>query len=80
MNGSKQFRIPSGTQNGETFILKGKGMPRLLNGYGNLIVQIKIDIPTKLTAKQRELVKMLGDEMDAEPKESLSTKIFGRGT
>jgi len=80
MNGSKQLRIPSGTQSGETFILKGKGMPRLLSGYGNLIVQVKIDIPKKLTAKQRELVKMLGDEMDTETKESLSTKLFGRGT
>jgi molecular chaperone DnaJ len=52
------MNIPSGTQNGHMFRLKGKGMPSLHSSEkGDQIVRIKATIPTKLTDKQRELLR-----------------------
>jgi molecular chaperone DnaJ len=48
------LKIPAGTQSGTPFRLKGQGMPRLRSATkGDLLVQIDIEVPTKLTAEQR---------------------------
>ena len=60
--------VPAGTQHGQTLKLKGKGMPRVnspLKVTGDLYVHVYIEIPKKLTDKQRELIKSLADEMKA---------------
>ena len=58
LKGKATIKIPSGTQGGKIFRLKGKGIPDL-HGYNdgdeNIIVQI--DVPKKLTKKQKELLK-----------------------
>jgi molecular chaperone DnaJ len=52
------LRIPEGTQTGTTFKLKGKGIPRLRgSGRGDQIVKVKVVTPTKLDARQRELLE-----------------------
>ncbi len=59
--GEVVLTIPSGTQNGRTFRLRGQGMPRLgqPEQRGNLYAQIEVDLPTRLTPKQRELFEQL---------------------
>lgn len=58
LEGNVEMNIPSGTQNGHMFRLKGKGMPSLHSSEkGDQIVRIKVTIPTKLTDKQRELLR-----------------------
>jgi molecular chaperone DnaJ len=58
INGGKsKFKIPSGSQPGRQFRLKGKGMPFLRkNTYGDLYVEINIIIPENLTKQQREIL------------------------
>ena len=53
-----EIKIPAGIQSGKQIRQKGAGMP-VLNGRGtgDLIVQIDVETPTKLTAKQRELLE-----------------------
>lgn len=56
--GREKINIPAGTQFDSTFRLRGKGLPYLNNGgRGDLIVRIKIDIPQKLTERERELLE-----------------------
>jgi DnaJ-class molecular chaperone len=56
--GRAKLKIPSGTQYGSRFMIRGKGMPRLHGrGQGNVIVQILVKIPERLTKKQRELLE-----------------------
>ena len=60
--------VPAGTQHGQVLKLKGKGMPRVnspLKVTGDLYVHVYIEIPKKLTDRQRELIKSLADEMKA---------------
>lgn len=53
-----EIRIPAGIQSGKQLRQRGAGMP-VLNGrgIGDLVVQIDVETPSKLTAKQRELLE-----------------------
>lgn len=62
----KTVKIPAGTQTGRVFRLKGEGVPRLQRyGRGDLLVQVIVDTPTKLTARQKELLAEFA-ELEAE--------------
>ncbi|MEM0053073.1 MAG: molecular chaperone DnaJ [Nitrososphaeria archaeon] len=63
LDGNTTIRIPPGTQPGETIRLHGKGMPRLdRRGRGDLIVEVNVTVPKKLTPRQRELIQELAKE------------------
>jgi molecular chaperone DnaJ len=53
-----EIRIPAGIQSGKQLRQRGAGMP-VLNGrgQGDLVVQIEVETPTKLSAKQRQLLE-----------------------
>lgn len=56
--GKVKMKIPSGTQSGRVFRLKGKGFPDLRgHGRGDTLVRVVIETPKKLSARQRELLE-----------------------
>jgi molecular chaperone DnaJ len=58
LEGKATLKIPPGTQPGTIFRMKGKGIPHLRGfGVGDEMVKIIIEIPTKLTPKQKELLE-----------------------
>jgi molecular chaperone DnaJ len=58
LKGTEPLEIPMGTQHGEVFKLKGKGLPDLRSyRTGDEVVQVVIEIPKKLTDRQRELLE-----------------------
>jgi curved DNA-binding protein len=63
MNGQVVLTIPPSTQNGRTFRLRGKGMPRLRSAeqHGDLYVRVEVQLPTRLTPEQRALFEQLRD-------------------
>jgi len=55
LGGRVVLTIPAGTQQGQTFRLAGKGMPRLKgDGCGDLYVRVKVVLPGKLEGRQRQ--------------------------
>ncbi|HBI48147.1 MAG TPA: molecular chaperone DnaJ [Smithella sp.] len=57
LQGKEKLKIPKGTQNGQTFRLKGKGIPHIRGyGRGDQIIEIFVKIPTVLSKKQEELL------------------------
>jgi len=55
--------IPAGTQHGDTIRVKGHGMPRPGgSSRGDLIVHVNVEVPRKLTKRQRELLEELASE------------------
>ena len=57
--------MPAGTQNGRTLRIRGKGVPYLRDqGRGDLLVRLKVSIPTDLSAQQRDLFKKLAETFD----------------
>ena len=61
LSGDVRLTIPPGTQPGQKIRLAGKGLPKLKDKqvFGDLLVQIKVEIPKKLTEKQRKLFEEL---------------------
>lgn len=65
LNGEEKVKIPRGTQNGDTFRLKGKGIPHLRGyGRGDQIIETAIKIPTNLNKKQEELLREFAKSSD----------------
>jgi molecular chaperone DnaJ len=56
------LRIPAGTQSGQEFVIKGKGIPHVHDGgRGDLRVQVSVVVPRRLTEQQRRLLEALAD-------------------
>lgn len=57
LKGAHAVKIPPGTQHDKTFRLKGLGVPSLKGHQpGDQVVRVKVQVPTKLTARQKELL------------------------
>jgi curved DNA-binding protein len=61
MDGHVRLRVPAGTQSGQVFRLRGRGMPRLRarSQHGDLYAKIMIQIPTRLSQEERGLFNQL---------------------
>jgi molecular chaperone DnaJ len=67
LEGAESIRIPEGTQSGKEFRLRGKGVPHLNErGKGDLIVEIRVQTPSKLNKHQKDLLRQLGETMEIE--------------
>ena len=55
--GKVAMHIPSGTQSGKVFRIKGKGFPNVQGyGKGDQLVKVIVEVPTKLSAQQKDLL------------------------
>jgi molecular chaperone DnaJ len=60
LDGEVSVRLPAGTQPGETLRLAGKGLPRFQGETkGDLLVNIHVHIPEKLSKAERKLFERL---------------------
>jgi molecular chaperone DnaJ len=67
LEGMATVKIPEGTQSGREFKLRGKGVPHLNeHGKGDLIVEVRVTTPQRLSKTQRELLRQLGETMQVE--------------
>ena len=73
-----EIKIPAGIQSGKQLRVRGAGMP-VLNGrgHGDMVIQVEVETPTRLSAKQKELLEAFrqtetGDECPA------SKSFFGK--
>lgn len=64
LHGPETLKVPEGTQSGKEFRLRGKGVPHLnAHGRGDLIVEVRVQTPAKLTKQQKELMRQLNESM-----------------
>jgi molecular chaperone DnaJ len=57
LGGKKPLAVPPGTPSGREFVLRGEGVPVIHSGRrGNLVVRVVIDVPKRLTKRQKELL------------------------
>lgn len=62
LDGEVKMRIPPGTQPGRVFRVRGRGIPQASGKNaprGDHLVHVHVDVPTELTARQRELIEEL---------------------
>ena len=81
VDGDTELVVPAGTQTGKVFRFRGKGVPRLRSdgtnsGRGDQLVYVSVEVPTKLTDRQRELFEELASSLGAEVQPQRNGKGF----
>jgi molecular chaperone DnaJ len=75
LDGPVTLKIPAGTPSGRTLRVRGRGVPASgRNAVGDLLVNVDVVVPKKLSDKQRELVEELGRLSDDQPRSHLGVK------
>jgi molecular chaperone DnaJ len=63
LEGRETLRVPEGTQTGENFRLRGMGLPSLRSSVrGDQFVRIFVEVPTKISGRQREILEEFAEE------------------
>lgn len=79
LEGDVSLEIPSGTQPGQTFTIKGKGVPHLRsNKRGNQIVTVQVLIPEALSDEERNVFKELARMREEQTSDDLDKGIFNK--
>jgi molecular chaperone DnaJ len=73
LNGTVTLRIPPGTGGGKTFRLRGHGVSRSGGGRGDLLVTVTVEVPKRLSKKERELLEQFRESGDESPRTPLGT-------
>jgi molecular chaperone DnaJ len=69
VDGETKLQVPSGTQPGKVFTLKGKGIPHVRGGgRGDQLVIVNVEIPSHLNKEQKKLLEELGQTLGTEVK------------
>ena len=55
LEGSVRLKVPAGTQGGQRFRLRERGLPGVSGKRGDLYVDVQINVPKKLTQREREI-------------------------
>jgi len=64
LDGEEPIRLSPGTQNGEVFVLRGRGVPHLrANVRGDLLVRVQVVTPKDLSQRQKELLGELAESL-----------------
>ncbi len=79
LHGKVKLKVPAGTQTGTNFRLRGKGVPNVRGyGVGDQHIKVKVVTPTKLTDKQKDLLREFADisgQVPDEQHESFFDKV-----
>jgi molecular chaperone DnaJ len=80
LDGGERLKLPAGAQTGQTFRLRGKGVPFLRQqGRGDQIVVTRVVVPDRLSDQQRKLFQELAKTFDPEdPAGERDDGFFGR--
>jgi len=75
VSGPVRLKIPSGTQSGKQFRLKGKGLSKK-QGSGDLLITTRIMIPDSLSNDEKELFEELAAKSSFDPRKERETRSF----
>lgn len=77
IHGTAKLKIPAGTQSGERFVLKKEGVPSLRGGgKGDMVVEVQVLTPTKLTKEQKELLHRFDVLSKEQEEEGFFSRLF----
>jgi molecular chaperone DnaJ len=81
IRGEIELEVPKGTKDKEQFRFRGKGVKNVNGrGFGDFIVQIKIQYPTSLNSEQEELLEKLQESfgIESQPHEDIFSNMFDK--
>ncbi|MCL2592713.1 MAG: molecular chaperone DnaJ [Defluviitaleaceae bacterium] len=81
MEGNEKQTIKAGTQTGTVINIKGRGFPSVRNNriFGDMLVTLNVTVPTKLTERQKELLREFAGDSVEEVNETNKKGVFKKG-
>jgi molecular chaperone DnaJ len=80
LEGPEVVTVPQGTQPGEVLTVRGRGLPDLRGGRGDLHVSARVAIPKRLSAEQRALLEALSEQLGESRGRETGRDASGRAT
>lgn len=77
MDGTVTLSIPKGSQNGGKLRLRGKGLPNRSDGAGDIIVQLEVRLPERMTVEEERLFVEMAERSRFNPREWHKQKAAG---
>jgi molecular chaperone DnaJ len=74
LNGPVKLKVPGGTRDGRTFRIRGKGAPKKGGGHGDLLAKVRVDVPRKLSRREKELLRELQQSESSNPRRELGVE------
>ena len=72
LDGKVKYELPAGTQPGEVFRFRNRGIQQLgSRGRGDQFVRIIVDVPKGLNSKQKEMLRQFNDSLSNKPKNNI---------
>ena len=69
LTGTARVKVPKGSSSGRSLRLRGQGLPGPRNEQGDLYAEIRIHVPRRLSARERELFEQLAEVSTFNPRE-----------
>jgi molecular chaperone DnaJ len=73
LNGPVTLKVPSGTQPGRTFRIRGKGAPKK-GGRGDMLVTVNVPVPKRVSREEKDLLKRLREAEGESPRKRLGVE------
>jgi molecular chaperone DnaJ len=78
VTGTVSLRVPAGTQSGQVFNVRGRGLPRVnASGTGDLRVRVQMWTPDSVSGEEEQLIKRLGELQAGRTPGARSRGIWG---
>jgi molecular chaperone DnaJ len=71
LDGTVTVKVPPGTQNGKVLRVKGRGAPRPKGGTGDLLVRVSVEVPQKLSRKEKDALEHFAELHSTSPRAAL---------
>ena len=80
LDGQVTVKIPPGTPNGKTLRVRGRGAPRPSGGSGDLLVTVEVQVPTKLSKQEREILERFAAVHKGSPRAVIDEEVHKRAS
>jgi molecular chaperone DnaJ len=68
-------KVPAGTNSGKTLRVRGQGAPRQGGGTGDLLVKVDVQVPKKLSRREKQLLEEFQDAHEDSPRKNLEAYL-----
>src|SRR5918996_4398079 len=68
-------KVPAGTNSGKTLRVRGKGVPRQSGGTGDLLVKVDVEVPKKLSRREKQLLEEFQEVHQDSPRKKLEAYL-----
>jgi molecular chaperone DnaJ len=75
LDGAVTVRVPPGSSSGKVLRVRGRGAPRPKGGPSDLLVRLVVEVPKKLSRKEKEILQQFAESHHESPRRHLESHL-----